>query len=143
MTKLIVAPIVAAVGGLLLASGCSKSDGPPTYHVQGTVTHDGKAVPIGSIVFQPDPSQGNRGPYGVAQIKDGKFDTKLEGQAVVGGPHLVIVEAFDGASPNPDYAPYGTSLGANYQEVFDLPKQDTTLDIELTERKNSRSAKRK
>ncbi|MHC2066532.1 hypothetical protein ACYFX5_03585 [Bremerella sp. T1] len=121
--------IVGATGG------CSQSDGVEKYHIEGVVTFQGNAVPVGSIVFQPDPSQGNSGPYGVAQIKDGKFSTKLEGEAIVGGPHLVIIEAFDGKNVNPDYAPYGASIGSTYQERFDLPKQDSTLEIELTDRK--------
>jgi len=130
------------IAGLLLvialACGCSKSDGVEKFHIQGTVTYQGTAVPVGSIVFQPDPSQGNSGPYGVAQIKDGKFSTKVEGEAIVGGPHLVIIEAFDGKDVNPDYAPYGGSIGSTYQERFDLPKQDSTLDIELTQRKKTK-----
>ena len=135
-TRIVAAMLI--LGALILPCGCSKSDGVEKFHIQGTVTHQGNAVPVGSIVFQPDPSQGNSGPYGVAQIKDGKFSTKLKGEATIGGPHLVIIEAFDGKDVNPDYAPYGGSIGSTYQERFDLPKQDSTLDIELTERKKKR-----
>ncbi|WP_207395613.1 hypothetical protein [Bremerella alba] len=120
---------------IFAACGCSQQDDVEKFHIEGVVTYQGQSVPVGSIVFQPDPSQGNSGPYGVAQIKDGKFSTKLQGQASVGGPHLVIIEAFDGKEVNPDYAPYGASIGLTYQERFDLPKQDSTLDIELTDRK--------
>ncbi|WP_146431112.1 hypothetical protein [Blastopirellula retiformator] len=115
--------------------GCSGGDAADAFRIQGTVTHQGKPVPIGSIIFQPDGSKGNSGAYGSAAIKDGQFDTRNNGQPMVGGPHLVIVEAFDGVDPNPDFAPYGKSLGESYQEAFELPEEDTTLNIELTDRK--------
>lgn len=129
-SALLLAAVLIATG-----SGCGNSDSRDLYHVQGTVTYQGQPVSTGSIIFQPDPSQGNQGPYGSAQIENGKFDTQKDGQATVGGPHLVMIEAFDGVNPDPDFAPYGKSLGGGYQESFDLPKQDTKLDIELTDRR--------
>jgi len=114
-------------------SGCGES-GPPRYHVSGTVTYEGKPVAVGSIVFQPDPAAGNEGPYGNATIKDGKFDTHVDGEPPIGGPQIVLIEAFDGKVENPEYAPYGKSIGGGYQQPHELPKADTTLDIELTEK---------
>jgi len=102
--------------------------------LSGTVTHEGQPVAFGSIVFQPDQSQGNSGSYATASIKDGKFDTRSGGKGTVGGPHLVMIEAFDGQDINDDFAPYGKSLGESYQRPFDLPSEDSTLTIELTDR---------
>ena len=117
----------------LLLSGCGDS-GPLRYHVSGTVTHEGVPVPKGSILFQPEGAQGDR-QYGSATINDGKFDTAAEGgEGIMGGPHLVSIEAFDGSTENPDLMPHGRSLGTGYREPFELPQKDTTLNIELTER---------
>lgn len=118
----------------ILLSGCSES-GPPRYHVSGTVTHEGTPVPAGSILFQPDPAAGNEGPYGSATIKDGKFDTRDGGEPTIGGPQVVLIEAFDGNVKNPEYAPYGQSIGGGYQKSHPLPQADATLNIELTEEK--------
>lgn len=116
---------------LVLLIGCA-DDGPPRYHVSGTVTYQGAPVPHGSIVFQPDSTQGNSGPSGSATIEDGAFDTRVNGEPPIGGPQIVFIEAFDGKVEHPDYAPYGGALGEGFQERYDLPQADTTLDIELT-----------
>jgi hypothetical protein len=113
-------------------TGCEES-GPPRFHVAGTVTYEGKPVPAGSILFQPDPAAGNEGPYGNATIKDGKFDTRIEGEPTIGGSQIVLIEAFDGKVQNPEYAPYGQAIGGGYQQQHHLPQADATLDIELTE----------
>lgn len=122
-------------GALLLSAylGCGNSEA-DRYHLSGTVTHEGQPVAFGSIVFQPDQSQGNSGAYATASIKDGKFNTRSGGKGTVGGPHLVMIEAFDGQDINDDFAPYGKSLGESYQRRFDLPSEASTLDIELTDR---------
>jgi len=45
-------------------------------------------VPVGTIVFEPDVTKGNKGAAGVARIKDGTFDTRQDdGRGKVGGPH--------------------------------------------------------
>jgi hypothetical protein len=121
------------VAAMMFLTGCGES-GPPRYHVSGTVTYKGQPVPVGSIIFQPDARAGNAGPYGNATIKDGKFDTHVDGEPTVGGPQIVLVEAFDGKVENPEYAPYGKSVGGGFQQPRVLPKADTTLDIELTDR---------
>jgi len=83
-------------------------------------------------MFQPDATRGNSGPTGSATIRNGAFDTRLEGEPPIGGPQIVFIEAFDGQVENPDYAPYGGSLGESYQAQYQLPQADTTLDIEMT-----------
>lgn len=78
------------VGALALA-GCGKEPA-NVVHVSGTVTFDGKPVPLGMIVFEPDPSKSNSGRQGHADIKDGKFDTppgnprwpRAAGEAIIG-----------------------------------------------------------
>ncbi|MFW6114582.1 MAG: hypothetical protein ACOC7K_02480 [bacterium] len=91
------------------------------------------------MMFEPDASQGNSGASGAVAIKDGKFDSAEDGTGFVGGPHRITIQAFDGKNPDPEFTPYGSPLddGDLYVESFDLPEEDVTLDIELTERKDS------
>ena len=118
---------------IMFLAGCGDS-GPPRYHVSGSVTYEGKPVPHGSILFQPLPSTGGGAATGNATIRDGKYDTRVAGEPISGGPQIVIIEAFDGKVVNPDYAPFGESLGDSYRRQHDLPEEDATLDVELTER---------
>jgi hypothetical protein len=123
-----------AVIAPLFALGCGDS-GPPRYRISGTVSYEGKPVPFGAIIFQPNTMEKNGGPNGVAEIIDGAFDTRVSGQGFSGGPQIVIVQAFDGTNIHPDYNPYGLSLGSSYNEPHDLPNGEAVLNIELTERK--------
>jgi hypothetical protein len=119
-----------AVGCWIALAGCQDS-GPPRYRISGTVTHQGQPVPIGSILFQPDGAKQNSGPYGFAPIREGRYDTQLDGKGFSGGPQIVIVEAFDGVNIDPDYNPYGLSISSGYIQPHDLPHTETTLDIRL------------
>src|SRR5882672_2162752 len=83
---------LATVGAV---AGCG-TDGPPRFHVKGQVTFAGKTVPAGTIVFEPDLSQGNDGPQGMATIQAGFFDTNRGGRPTVGGPHRVTILGCDG-----------------------------------------------
>ena len=117
------------------AMGCSSEEGPPRYRVSGTVTFRGEPVPVGVIQFTPDSSQGNSGPPGFADIKDGKFDTELSGKGAIGGPHLIMVDAFNGKNINPDFNPNGDTLVSAYQKRVALETAaETQLDLELTAR---------
>lgn len=118
-----------------VAPGCSSEDGPARYRVSGTVTFRGEPVPVGVIQFTPDSSQGNNGPPGFADIKDGKFDTELSGQGTIGGPHLVMVDAFSGKNISPEANPNGDVLVSAYRKSVTLEAgAETQLDLELTER---------
>jgi hypothetical protein len=64
----------------LLFVGCGKSTDP--IHVQGTVTYRGQPVPKGYVLIHPDRQKGNSGPFGMAIIHSGKFDTKAQGGRV-------------------------------------------------------------
>lgn len=117
-----------AVGSLLVLVGCDGSDGPPRYHLSGTITYAGKPVPAGSVSFIPDASKGNQGPGGLARIKDGHFDTS-EGTGHVGGPHVVAITGMDGVA-QPEL-PRGTPLFPRYKLTMDLPKEDSTHDFDV------------
>ncbi len=124
--------VIACVVAVCL-SGCGDS-GLQRYQVSGNVTHDGKPVPKGSVLFQPEGSAGSGSEYGVAVIQDGRFDTAAEGgRGVLGGAYTVAIEAFDGSDVDLDMMPDGRSLANGYRKPLELPKEDSNLDFELTE----------
>ena len=121
-------PILLASVGFLAVAGCGSDDGPKRYDLSGTVTFAGKPIPAGSIVFQPDSSAGNSGPQGVAEIRDGQYDT-ADGKGLIGGPHIVRITGFDGVAENEmEVVP---PLFAEYQIKSDLPKESGTMDFEV------------
>ena len=72
-----------ALSILLTLMGCgSAEDTPERYQISGTVSFDGKPVPTGEIVINPD--AGNTGEGSYAVIKNGKYET-APGQGVSGG----------------------------------------------------------
>ena len=127
----------AWVLGLAFAIVCGCGSGEVLYDIAGSVTFDGQPIPEGSIVFEPDASQGNMGPAGRAKIVDGRFDTRDEpGRGTIGGPHLVTIMGMDGKMggdperpgaevrlPNPLFRPY--------QVTVELPKENGTMDFEV------------
>jgi hypothetical protein len=124
--------VLAGCGALLLAgAGCGRR-AVERYDVSGTVTFDGRPVPVGQIMFQPDTSKGNRGPAGVAKIENGRFDTSKSDKGTVGGPHVVTITGFDNKDVNPDEElPVGMPLFPEYRTTVDLPKEDTTQQFDV------------
>jgi hypothetical protein len=117
---------IAAVAVSLF--GCGPG-GPRRYHVSGKVSFAGAPVPAGQIHFDPDVSKGNDGPAGFAFIKDGEFDTRLDGRATIGGPHHVRIQAFDG-KPGVEL-PLGRMMAPEYATHVELPKDNATHDFEV------------
>jgi hypothetical protein len=120
--------MTVALAGLLFLSGCG-SDGPPRYHMSGKVTHGGKPIPAGSVMFVPDTNQGNSGPATSVEIREGEFDTKWAGTGHVGGPHRVTVTALDGQESDEFSA--GMPLFPDYELELDLPKEKATQDLDV------------
>ena len=91
---------------LLALAGCnSSSPAPGSYDLEGNIEYQGKPVPAGSITFAPDEQAGNKGPAGVAEIKDGSYKT-APGRGVVGGAYILRITAHDGQPvPVPDADP--------------------------------------
>jgi len=126
MIRLHSTTLVQAVLAFLL-SGCGSEK---IYNLSGNVTFQGKPVPAGHIVFEPDTTAGNSGPPAFAKIKDGRYDTSiLEGRGTVGGPHLVRILGLDGV-PRGELL-NGSPLFPEYSTSADLPKQDGTHDFEV------------
>jgi hypothetical protein len=113
---------------LALLAGCGGS-GEQLHRVSGAATYQGNPIPMGTVYFEPDTSQGGGGPQGVAPIRDGRFDTAVDGIGIRGGPYNIRVLGFDGVVA--DEAPYGQSLFPEYHTKETLPEEDSTLDIEV------------
>lgn len=109
--------------------GCRNRDATTRYDVAGTVTFAGKPVPAGDILFTPDGSKNNQGPPGFAKIKDGTYDTAINGKGTVGGPHIVQISGFDGRAATE--LPDGMRLFPDYTTRIDLAKKKTICDFEI------------
>ena len=99
------------------------------FEPQAIKGSDGKPVPVGQIYFDPDPMKGGSGPQGVAEVKDGQFDTAKAGKGVRGGGYVVRVSGFDGKAANE--APQGKPLFNQYEFKKDFPKERSELKIEV------------
>ena len=122
--------IAVALGITVVIVGCGKS-GPEKYNISGTVTYQGKPVPAGQILFQPDVSQGNKGPSCVVGIKNGHYDASGSGKGHIGGPHILVISG--GADQN-NLPPEERGGGVAFREVkvkLDLPKSKSVQDIEV------------
>lgn len=121
--------------------GCNPvAQGPPRYAIMGIVTFGGEPIPMGRIRFEPDPAAGKDGPVGVAEIKNGRYETGVRFGAV-GGPHLVVIEGFEspgpqGLGPDEAYKPlfpeYSSSVVlplATSTQNFDVPRQSASKPL--------------
>jgi hypothetical protein len=85
------------LAALLLLSGCGDNH-IKTFPVEGTITYNGKAVPGGSIMFQPKDNKD--APAATANIKDGRYVLKTyrDGDGAVLGEHTVTVISLEDQS---------------------------------------------
>lgn len=119
-----------------LLAGCggpTGPTGPARYRVSGTVTVGGQPVPHGEILFSPDGRQGNKGPQGIAIIKEGRYDTEgSRAPGASGGPTVVRVTALQ--SP-------GGGLIAEHEFTIDLPQAESEQPIEVPAPAKAKPAK--
>lgn len=102
--------------------GCGES-GPTRYRLSGAVLFDGKPLPAGRIVFTPDGSLKNSGPQGVAEIRDGRYDTGSSGgKGIAGGPTVIFVTGLEGPG----------KVLCEQELKAELPRSDSTYDINLS-----------
>lgn len=124
LTVFLVRRRLAAIAALLLCAGLAgcggRGDETRRFDLSGAVTFDGRPVPAGTILFEPDSSQGNKGPAGFAKIADGRFNTAASGKGTIGGPHVVRITGSDKAT-----------LFSDYVTQADLPKEKSTKDFEV------------
>jgi hypothetical protein len=122
-------PVVLLAIGVVAWAGCSGSSGPQRYRVSGAVTHGGKPVPAGQIIFEPDSSKRNTGPQGYAEIRDGKYHIASTDKGVVGGAYRIHISGYDRFSQDENNP--AKPLFPEYVTTVDLPKQDSTRDIDV------------
>jgi len=116
----------------LAAVGCGQAQS-DTFHVSGQVTFDGKPVPAGTILFQPDKSQGASGPAGLAIIRNGTFDTAApDGRGTTGGAQRVQITGLDGKPV--EMGPQGVPIFPAHNETILLPQADSTHDFDITKK---------
>lgn len=133
MNRFKAAAVVWAVLFAVLLPGCG---GERTYNVSGTVSFQGKPVPSGHIVFEPDPTSGNSGAPAFAKIKDGHYDTRIDGgHGTIGGSHLIRIHGRDGI-PRGELL-NGLPLFRDYETTVDLPKEDGEQNFEVPARPRS------
>ncbi len=123
--------------GMLLIAGCGAEKSSDVYTVSGEITYDGKPLPKGNISFEPDASKSNQGPGATAEITDGKYEM-MPGKGISGGPYILVINGYDGvpvASGEGGMDPKGKVLFQSYRTTADLPREDTTHDLEVPKQK--------
>jgi len=100
----------------LLLAGCSDEQR-EQYHLSGEVRFDGRPVPAGMIMFDPDVASGNDGTQGYAEIQDGHYDTSDSGKGITGGTYQVRITGFEAV----DGSGRPQRLFNKYEIQVDLP----------------------
>jgi hypothetical protein len=130
MSRWIAAVVVMAAAVII---GCA-NDGPKRYRVSGEAKCDGQPIPHGDVLFTPDGSKGNSGPQGIAQIREGKYDTRAtDGKGIAGGPTVIRVTGLTGP---------GGRLLCEYEMPVELPRADSTHHIDVPKKGAAKSAKK-
>lgn len=115
------------VWGLLLSLPACSRPSPSRFDVWGSVTFKGRPVPAGLIVINPDLAKGNDGPQGLAEIRDGRFDTRRLDKGAPSGPVVLLIDGFDGV-PQPE-SPNGKPLFLGYRMSLELPTEAVEKNI--------------
>jgi hypothetical protein len=113
---------MAGVVLVVIVLGCGES-GPKRFRLSGTASFDGRPIPYGDVLFTPDGAKQNSGPQGIAQIRDGKYDTAgADGKGIAGGPTVIRVTGLTGP---------GGKVLCVYEYRVDLLREDGTHTIEV------------
>ena len=115
---------------LAVCVGCSKA-GVERIPLSGRVTYKGQPVPVGSILFEPDGTKGNRGPQGYSSIIDGHYTTDKYGNGAVTGPINVQIMGFQPAKEHTERG--NKPLFPAYKTSITIDPTSTTFDFEVPE----------
>lgn len=119
----------------VVAEGCGPKDKRIRNRVTGAITYGGQPVVAGEIRFLPDDSKQNTGPQGLANIKDGWYDTKGSRAPGVDGGAMVIEVT--------GYMDEKRSRVFTYQYLAELGHSpQMTLDIDVPAKKAATSEAR-
>ena len=119
--------LLAAVG--TLGCGGSGGYGEPLH---GTVTYDGKPIPAGDVILEPNGTQGNSGPGTIGKIEEGRYTTP-PGKGIVGGSYQITVRGYDGIASTAEegIVDPGAPLFPAYQIEAEIPDNGWQFDIEV------------
>jgi hypothetical protein len=114
--------LLSSLTFITLTSGCSPNS-EVRLRLSGEATFEGQPIPFGEVLLTPDGSKGNKGPQGIAPIRNGKYDTASNRDKGYAGGHTIIrVTGFAGP---------GGKLICDYELKADLPQQDATHNINV------------
>ena len=126
------ARIFLALHVLAVCLGCGESAEIKRYAIQGEVTFNGQTIPGGTIEFEPDSEQGNRGPQSKMMFRDSQFSIDAR-RGVVGGPYIVRIEGYT-APLDGDGGPGSTTpkpLFPEYVTTIELPTTRSTHKFDV------------
>src|SRR5262245_38137581 len=115
MARIVTYTLVSVL--LLVFISCSDSS-PGRVDVWGAAKFKNQPVRAGLIVINPDLSKGNDGPQGLAEIRDGRFDTRKLDKGAPKGPVVFLIDGFDGV-PHGE-SPSGKPLFLGYKVSMEL-----------------------
>jgi hypothetical protein len=106
------------------------------HPLSGTATYNGKPIPYGSIMFEPDNEKGTFGSGGIADIVNGQYKTRKNGGIGMGVYHVTIY-GFDSTlntnnSMDADvsmFRPYATNIEISLETKtwnFNVPDDNGT-----------------
>lgn len=117
---------------LVAFAGCQKKDD-SRIDISGKVTWKGQPVPTGQLFFSPDVSKGNSGAQGMAEIKNGQFDTRFDkGRPTVLGAITVTVHGFDGVG-TPEDGASGKRMFMPYEMAIEVSPDSEELELVVPE----------
>ena len=120
--------VATAIVLLLVGASCTgKSSG--RVDVWGSVKFKNQPVPAGLIIINPDLAKGNDGPQGMAEIRDGKFDTRRLDKGAPSGHVIFMIDGFDGVSKGE--ATSGMPLFLGHKVQLELPKGGSEQNIDV------------
>ena len=125
---------VATLMLVLLAEGCGT--GTDRHNISGGVTYCGQPLMYGQIHFDPDASRENRGPQGVGEIRNGRYQTN-PGYGPVPGPHIVRITGWESG---PEKGMLPPALVSDYEFRVNVPSAVGVLnfDIPVVKKKSGR-----
>lgn len=117
----------------VLTLGSCGPSGPARYEISGKITYAGKAIPAGTIRFEPQQGPITRETAPEIEFFDGHYRLPAS-SGIVGGPHIVYITGFDGKGTSE--SPRGAPLFRHtYTEKVDLPKETATRDFTVPQQK--------
>lgn len=110
---------------LIVVVGCSSSSN--EVNLMGRVVLDGRPVPAGFIIFDPDLKSGNDGLQGYAEIVNGVYDTSKSRKGITGGKYIARVNGFE--PPQGGQGPQ--VLFRDFQQPIEVSGDGTAHNIEV------------